>query len=141
MVAAPRRTDGEQDEGDVEDLAWSKNEASSDYFLRRRSPPLRGLEHQGRPVQRTSCRGSRCSGGAHHRDGANDNNSWNCGAEGPTDDTNINETRVRQMRNMIATMLLSQGVPMLLAGDELGHHPEVQPGPVGHHTVVPGDKT
>ncbi|QFZ21979.1 glycogen debranching protein GlgX [Saccharothrix syringae] len=54
------------------------------------------------------------------RDGADDNRSWNCGVEGPTDDPEVNELRVRQQRNMLATLLLSQGVPMLLHGDELG---------------------
>jgi glycogen operon protein len=58
--------------------------------------------------------------GEDNRDGANDNRSWNCGAEGPTDDEKITELRARQRRNMIATLLLSQGVPMLLHGDELG---------------------
>jgi glycogen operon protein len=58
--------------------------------------------------------------GEENRDGADDNRSWNCGAEGPTDDPNVNELRDRQRRNMIATVLLSQGVPMLLHGDELG---------------------
>jgi isoamylase len=59
--------------------------------------------------------------GESNNDGANDNNSWNCGAEGPTDDAAINTLRERQKRNLIATLLLSQGVPMLLAGDELSH--------------------
>src|SRR6266568_1658680 len=54
------------------------------------------------------------------KDGADDNRSWNCGAEGPTDDPVINALRARQRRNLLATMLLSQGVPMLLHGDELG---------------------
>jgi isoamylase len=58
--------------------------------------------------------------GEDNRDGANDNRSWNHGHEGPTDDDKINELRARQRRNMIATLLLSQGVPMLLHGDELG---------------------
>src|SRR5437773_4030461 len=56
-----------------------------------------------------------------NKDGANDNNSWNCGAEGPTQDTNIIGLRERQKRNLIATLLLSHGVPMLYAGDELAH--------------------
>ena len=56
--------------------------------------------------------------GEDNRDGSNDNRSWNCGAEGPTDDPAVNELRARQMRNMLATLLLSQGTPMLLAGDE-----------------------
>jgi glycogen operon protein len=59
--------------------------------------------------------------GEGNRDGANDNNSWNCGAEGPTDDPAIRELRERQKRNLFATMMLSQGVQMMLAGDELSH--------------------
>jgi glycogen operon protein len=54
------------------------------------------------------------------RDGSSDNNSWNCGAEGPTDDPTIIALRERQKRNMLATLLLAQGTPMLLAGDEFG---------------------
>jgi glycogen operon protein len=54
------------------------------------------------------------------RDGADDNRSWNCGVEGETDDPEILELRARQRRNFLATLLLSQGVPMLLHGDELG---------------------
>jgi glycogen operon protein len=57
--------------------------------------------------------------GEDNKDGADDNRSWNCGAEGPTDDEKIIELRNRQQRNMLATMFLSQGVPMLLYGDEL----------------------
>ncbi len=53
-----------------------------------------------------------------NKDGSSDNRSWNCGVEGPTDDPAINELRARQVRNMLATLLLSQGTPMLLAGDE-----------------------
>jgi len=56
--------------------------------------------------------------GEDNRDGTSDNRSWNCGVEGPTDDPGVNELRQRQMRNMLATLLLSQGTPMLLAGDE-----------------------
>jgi isoamylase len=59
--------------------------------------------------------------GEQNRDGANDNNSWNCGVEGPTDDPAINQLRERQKRNFLATLLLSQGVPMMSAGDEVGH--------------------
>jgi isoamylase len=54
-----------------------------------------------------------------NRDGTNDNRSWNCGAEGPTDNPEVLALRARQQRNMLATLLLSQGVPMLLGGDEL----------------------
>ena len=53
-------------------------------------------------------------------DGESHNRSWNCGVEGPTDDAAVLELRARQQRNFIATLLLSQGVPMLLHGDELG---------------------
>ena len=59
--------------------------------------------------------------GEENRDGCNDNQSWNCGVEGPTDDLAINRLRLQQMKNMLATMFISQGVPMLLAGDEFGH--------------------
>ena len=58
--------------------------------------------------------------GEDNRDGGSDNRSWNCGAEGPTDDPEINRLRERQIRNFLATLLLSQGTPMLLAGDEFG---------------------
>ncbi len=54
----------------------------------------------------------------HNRDGRDQNFSWNCGAEGPTEESAIAALRARQQRNLIATLLLSQGVPMLLAGDE-----------------------
>ena len=56
--------------------------------------------------------------GEENRDGDSNNNSWNCGAEGPTDDPAINALRRRQQRNFLATLLLSQGVPMINAGDE-----------------------
>jgi isoamylase len=55
-----------------------------------------------------------------NRDGTNDNISWNCGHEGPTDDPGINALRDRQVRNAIAMLLVSQGTPMLLMGDEIG---------------------
>jgi glycogen operon protein len=58
--------------------------------------------------------------GEENRDGANDNNSWNCGAEGPTDDPAVLSLRRRQMKNAMAMLFLSQGVPMLLMGDEVG---------------------
>ena len=56
--------------------------------------------------------------GEDNNDGSSDNRSWNCGTEGPTGDKEIKALRSRQMRNMLATLLLSQGTPMLLAGDE-----------------------
>ena len=58
--------------------------------------------------------------GEDNRDGTDDNRSWNCGAEGPTSDPSIVELRRRQQRNLLATLLLSQGVPMILGGDEIG---------------------
>jgi len=57
--------------------------------------------------------------GEDNRDGTDENFSWNCGAEGPTDDTAVRALRERQQRNVLATLLLSQGVPMLLGGDEI----------------------
>ncbi len=59
--------------------------------------------------------------GEDNRDGADNNNSWNCGAEGPTDNPQIKALRLRQQRNLMATLLLSQGVAMIFSGDELGH--------------------
>jgi isoamylase len=58
--------------------------------------------------------------GEGNRDGESHNRSWNCGAEGPTDDPEIRALRRRQQRNFLATMFLSQGVPMILGGDEMG---------------------
>ena len=58
--------------------------------------------------------------GENNQDGESNNRSWNCGAEGPTDDKAINELRSRQKRNLLTTLFLSQGVPMLVAGDEMG---------------------
>ena len=55
-----------------------------------------------------------------NRDGTDDNRSWNCGIEGETDDRVVNDLRARQRRNFLTTLILSHGVPMLLAGDELG---------------------
>jgi isoamylase len=57
--------------------------------------------------------------GEQNRDGSDNNDSWNMGAEGPTDDPVINELRERQMRNFLATLMISQGVPMIAGGDEV----------------------
>ncbi len=59
--------------------------------------------------------------GEGNRDGGDHNRSWNCGAEGPSGDPAIRALRAQQKRNLMATLLLSQGVPMVLGGDELGH--------------------
>ena len=58
--------------------------------------------------------------GEENRDGESHNNSWNCGAEGSTEDESINKLRLQQQRNFLATLFLSQGVPMLCGGDEYG---------------------
>jgi isoamylase len=58
--------------------------------------------------------------GENNRDGTSDNNSWNCGVEGPTDDPDVLALRTRRSRAMLATLMLSFGVPMLLGGDETG---------------------
>jgi isoamylase len=57
--------------------------------------------------------------GEQNRDGADDNRSWNCGVEGPTDDPQIEELRNRQVKNFLTVTLFSFGVPMILMGDEL----------------------
>jgi len=57
--------------------------------------------------------------GENNGDGANDNESWNCGWEGPTDDPEINALRKRQMKNAVAMLMVSQGIPMILMGDEV----------------------
>ena len=59
--------------------------------------------------------------GEANRDGTDDNRSWNCGVEGPSDDPHVEALCARQRRNLLTTLLVSQGVPMLLAGDEMAH--------------------
>ena len=56
--------------------------------------------------------------GENNKDGSSDNRSWNCGVEGPTEDKDITALRARQMRNLLSTLLLAQGTPMMVAGDE-----------------------
>ena len=58
--------------------------------------------------------------GEDNRDGESNNRGWNCGVEGPTDDPEVNALRARQQRNLLTTLFVSQGVPMLLGGDEIG---------------------
>src|SRR5262249_57211985 len=57
--------------------------------------------------------------GEHNADGANDNDSWNCGAEGPSEDAGVEALRSRQVKNFLTILLLSQGRPMMLMGDEV----------------------
>ena len=59
--------------------------------------------------------------GENNQDGSNHNESWNCGVEGPSEDPSINALRERQMRNFLLTLFTSQGIPMILMGDEYGH--------------------
>ena len=59
--------------------------------------------------------------GEDNRDGADDNFSWNCGHEGESDDVAVTDLRERQMKNFLSILMVSQGVPMLLMGDEIGH--------------------
>ena len=73
--------------------------------------------------------------GEDNNDGESHNRSWNCGVEGPTDDKEINALRARQQRNFLTTLLLSQGVPMISHGDELGPHPAGQ-----QQRLLPGQR-
>lgn len=59
--------------------------------------------------------------GEDNRDGENNNNSWNCGCEGETDNAAINELRHRQVKNAVTMLMVSQGIPMILSGDEMGN--------------------
>ncbi|MCX7920422.1 MAG: glycogen debranching protein GlgX [Clostridia bacterium] len=59
--------------------------------------------------------------GEHNCDGSNDNNSWNCGHEGTTEDSEVNRLRRKQVKNAVSMLMTSQGIPMLLAGDEMGN--------------------
>lgn len=62
--------------------------------------------------------------GEHNRDGTNQNESWNCGHEGPTSDDEINALRLKQMKNFMVALFISQGIPMFTSGDEYGHTKE-----------------
>jgi glycogen operon protein len=74
--------------------------------------------------------------GENNGDGANDNHSWNCGVEGPTDDPAVKRLRSRQVRNALALLLVSQGVPMLLMGDEIGRTQRGNNNPYCHDNEV-----
>ena len=112
-----------------------------DLYQSRRAVPARVDQlrhrarrlHAARPglVQREAQRGER-RGQPRRRE---PQPSWNCGAEGPTDDPAINALRARQQRNFLATLFLSQGVPMLLGGDELGRTQQRQ-----QQRVLPGQR-
>ena len=100
--------------------------ASADIFNRRGRKPWASVNfitaHDGFTLRDTVSydRKHNFANGEDGRDGNDSNHSWNHGTEGETDDPAINEVRRRQMRNMMATLLLAQGTPMLVAGDEFG---------------------
>jgi len=100
--------------------------ASADCFARRGRRPWASVNfitaHDGFTLQDLVSYNDKHNeaNGEENRDGHSDNQSWNCGAEGPTDDPDILALRERQKRNMLANLLLAQGTPMLLAGDEFG---------------------
>ena len=113
------------DEGHVADIA-SRVAGSSDIFGYRGRRPWASINfitaHDGFTLQDLVSYNDKHNeaNGEGNRDGSDANYSWNCGVEGPTDDPAIVALRDRQKRNMLATLLLSLGVPMLLAGDEIG---------------------
>jgi glycogen operon protein len=113
------------DTGLVADLA-SRLSGSSDIFGRQGRRPWASVNfvacHDGFTLHDLVSYNEKHNeaNGEDNRDGSDANYSWNCGVEGPTDDLAIRALRERQKRNLIATVLLSLGSPMLLAGDELG---------------------
>jgi isoamylase len=114
------------DSGTVGDLAYRLT-GSSDLYAHSGRRPYASVNfvtaHDGFTLQDLVSYNDKHNeaNGENNRDGNNNNRSWNCGAEGATDDPNINALRAKQKRNMIATLLLSQGVPMIYAGDAIGH--------------------
>jgi glycogen operon protein len=117
------------DGGTVGELA-SRLSGSSDLYAHNGRRPSASLNfitcHDGFTLRDLVSyeRKHNAANGEEDRDGNNNNMSWNCGVEGPTSDLVINQLRQRQQRNFLATLFLSQGVPMLLAGDEVGHTQE-----------------
>jgi len=113
------------DEGIVPEMA-KRLTASADFFNRRGRKPRSSVNfiaaHDGFTLNDLVSYDGKHNeaNGEDNRDGTSNNNSWNCGAEGPTDDAEIRKLRERQKRNLLSTLLLSQGTPMLLAGDEFG---------------------
>ncbi|HTW28143.1 MAG TPA: glycogen debranching protein GlgX, partial [Acetobacteraceae bacterium] len=111
------------DDGKVPELA-ARLCASADLFNRRGRKPWASVNfitaHDGFTLNDTVSYNDKHNeaNGEDNRDGNDNNHSWNHGAEGPTDDAELLAVRERQMRNLLGTLLLSQGTPMLLAGDE-----------------------
>lgn len=117
------------DEGKLPDMA-TRLTASGDAFNKRGRRPWSSVNfvtaHDGFCLHDLVSYNEKHNeaNGEDGRDGHSDNKSWNCGAEGPTDDPEINALRERQKRNFLSTLLLSQGTPMILAGDEMGRSQE-----------------
>jgi glycogen operon protein len=111
------------DEGQLADFA-SRMTASGEMFNQRGRRPYASMNfitaHDGFTLNDLVSYNDKHNeaNDENNQDGSNNNLSWNHGVEGPTDDPEINELRQRQMRNFFATLLLSQGTPMLVAGDE-----------------------
>ncbi len=112
------------DEGMAPELA-ARITASGDKFNRRGRKPWASVNfvtaHDGFTLHDLVSYNDKHNeaNGEDNRDGHSDNRSWNCGTEGPTDDPEVVTLRERQKRNLLATLILSQGTPMLLAGDEM----------------------
>jgi len=113
------------DGGQIGELAY-RITGSSDLYARSGRRPYASINfvtaHDGFTLQDLVSYNQKHNeaNGEENRDGTDNNRSWNCGVEGPTDDPESNALRTRQKRNLLATQFLSQGVPMLLHGDELG---------------------
>ncbi len=113
------------DEGQTGDLAYRLT-GSSDLYAHEGRSPYASINfvtaHDGFTLNDLVSYNSRHNeaNGEENRDGPSDDLSWNCGVEGPTDDPEIVKLRGRRQRNFLATLFVSQGVPMLLAGDEAG---------------------
>ncbi len=113
------------DEGQIAELAFRLSGSSDLYRLSGRGPTASVnfvTAHDGFTLRDLVSYNEKHNqaNGEENQDGTNDNASWNCGVEGPTDDPAVNALRARQQRNFLATLLLSQGTPMLLGGDERG---------------------
>jgi isoamylase len=113
------------DGGQIGELAY-RITGSSDLYARSGRSPYASINfvtaHDGFTLQDLVSYNQKHNeaNGEDNRDGTDNNRSWDCGVEGPNDDPAVNALRARQKRNFLATLLLSQGVPMLLHGDELG---------------------
>ena len=114
------------DGGIIGELAY-RITGSSDLYARSGRRPYASVNfvtaHDGFTLQDLVSYNSKHNeaNGEDNRDGSDNNRSWNCGVEGPTDNLEVRKLRARQKRNFLATLFLSQGVPMMLAGDAMGH--------------------